>query len=110
EKGVWADDAVEIYIGFGPDSGKAINFAGNAVGAYSDGLASPGVDSSRSWKWEYATAKVNGGWEGELAISFAELGLQGPPAKDATVRFDFIRNDKTPDRAASLLSYRTNWH
>lgn len=110
ESGVWADDAVEVFIELEKGSGQAINFAGNALGAYSDGLATPGVDSSRSWNWEYAAQETEEGWEGELAIAFSDLGLKGPPVDGGHLGFDFVRNNKSPNRYAAMLAWRDNWH
>lgn len=108
--GVWADDAVEIFIELEKGSGQAINFAGNALGAYSDGLATPGVDNSHSWNWEYAAQVTDEGWEGELAISFSDLGLKESPNEGLHLGFDFVRNNKSPNRYAAMLAWRDNWH
>lgn len=109
-RAIWRDDGVEIFLDPSNTRASAITFAGNAVGAYNDGRVSAGTDVEPDWVWDYAARVTDFGWEGELAVTFESLGLEGAPETGTAWGFDFVRNNKSPHDSVSMLSYRSEWH
>lgn len=110
ESHIWSDDAVELLLDPGRTAQRAINFVGNAEGASADGMASPTVNIASNWNWDYQATQTDWGWQGELSIAFADLGLEGAPEPGSAWGFDFVRSDKTPARRIAMWGYRMRWH
>ncbi len=102
---VWKNDVVELFLDTGREDGALIVFAGNAAGAFGDGTRTRGdTNFDPTWPWDYATRVTETGWEGELSIAFADLGLEGPPDAGSSWGIDFWRNNKTPEAKVDSLA------
>lgn len=102
---VWADDVVELFFNIKAQAREAIIFAGNAAGAYGDARRETAdSDFEPTWGWRYAARATVQGWEGELALDFAELGLSSAPAPGTVWGFEFQRNNKTPAAETETLA------
>ncbi|MFW6060860.1 MAG: hypothetical protein ACODAQ_11820, partial [Phycisphaeraceae bacterium] len=110
-RSVWLDDCVEIYFDLENEGQRAVNLAANAAGGFGDGMgrSGTGTDFDASWDWNYAARETDFGWEGEVSITFEELGFDGPPAPDQTWGFNFWRNNKTPEGTVASFAYKPAW-
>lgn len=111
-RSVWLDDCIEIFLDLENEGRRAVNLAANAAGAFGDGMGRVGsaTDFAASWDWDYAARETGFGWEGEVSVSFEELGFDGPPRNDDDVwGFNFWRNNKTPDATVSAFVYQPRW-
>lgn len=107
----WAQgDFVEIFIDPGRTTREGYAFVVYANGAYGEGRLDPQTDQAWSTEWEKAARVTEVGWEGEVAIPFESIGVDGPPEEGEMWGFDFIDNRRTPYRAMSHWAFRGNWH
>ena len=106
--GVWQDDAFELHLAAGSAGGTAVQFVGNSVGAVYDAR---GGDASWNGTWEYAASRTQTGWQGELSITWASLGL-GTPGVGDVWRVLLCHDDANPDGAevSACVPVRTNFH
>ena len=99
-------DAVEICIDPGRTGKRYYNFLLYANGAFGEGIGQPGVDRNWNAEWRQAATLTAGGWQGEMAIPFAALGLTGPPQAGEVWGFDVMEVRRTPSLLISHWSYR----
>lgn len=99
-------DAVEICIDPGRTAKRYYNFLLYANGAFGEGLGQPGVDRNWNAQWRQAAKRTDRGWQGEMAIPFAALGLNGPPTPSEVWGFDVMEVRRTPALLISHWSYR----
>ena len=72
----------------------------------------PDVDK-KAWspKYEYKARLTEFGWEGEMAMPFAEFnGMKSAPAPGAIWGVDLVRNERTPTDRLAHWSWRSTWH
>ncbi len=106
---IWQDDCVEFFLQPDPEKNQAFNFAGNAARTYSDGITKTATDNNWNAKWNYKATRTSDGWEGEIFVSFKELGCATP--KPGTVwGFNMFRNRKTPVGGLACWSFMTGWN
>ena len=93
---IWTDDDVEIT--FQPSADNMYRVLGNAAGVIADFR-----NRSPDWNgaWQYKSTVTGRVWTTELSISFAELGLDGPPADGDTWGFNVNHNWQNPVRWTS---------
>jgi Glycoside hydrolase 123, N-terminal domain len=104
-------DFIEVMISPKLNFDKSFSFWLFANSAYGEATLSRGKDRNWNTDWQQKARVTKFGWEGEIAIPFAALGADGPPAKGETWGFDIIDNRKTPFKLLAHWSYRGNvWH
>ncbi|MCF7837686.1 MAG: DUF6067 family protein [Candidatus Marinimicrobia bacterium] len=104
-------DRVEIAIDLSHGHKTYYGFVLYANGAHGEGIGNPGMDRSWDGAWRQAGSLTDKGWQGELAIPFASLGLQGPPAVGEVWGFDFADIQIKPFRAINQWACRgAGWH
>lgn len=110
DKGPGQDDVFEMFLDVEHNHTRHFNFGGNVKSIFWDGIGRPGVDKSWNGNWQYRARVTDFGWEGEISISFKDLGIETP--KPGTIwGADFVRNEKTPaDRLATWSFRGKNWH
>jgi hypothetical protein len=104
---VYEDDAMELF--FQPDRKAPIYYqlVGNSRGAFIDGR---GQDGSWNGPWDYRASVQGDGWQGELSIPFAAIGLRSPE-EGAVMGFNVCRDQQTPDHTLSSWSpVRASFH
>jgi len=99
-------DAVEICLDPGHTAKRYYNFLLYANGAFGEGIGQPGVDRNWTAEWRQAAKRTPRGWQGEMAIPFAALGVAGPPAPGDVWGFDVMEVRRTPSLAIFHWSYR----
>jgi len=82
---IWVDDSVEIFIAppgsavlaASPAGSRYFHLGVNAIGTLADAVGQEGA----SWhgEWSAATSQRADGWDVEVRIPFAALGVAGPP-------------------------------
>ncbi len=94
EPEVWGSESFEFYIHNG---GHVYRFAGNVAGGSTEWR-----DSDAQWSapWSYATTqsmKIDDSilWQGEVAIPWSSVGLDGPPKQPLPI--NFCRSWKLPE-------------
>ncbi len=106
---VWGDDCIELFLQPDARKNEAFNFAGNAASVFGDGISRGNVDRKWDAPWEYRARVTPAGWEGEIAVRFADLGLPCP--KEGSVwGANFFNNQKTPSGELSGWSYMYQWN
>jgi hypothetical protein len=105
------NDFLEILFDTSHAHAKYYSVAAQLEKILWDGIG-PNVDRD-AWNptWQYKARETSFGWEGEMAVSFKDFGLNVPPAAGTVWGADFIRNEKTPvDRLAVWAFRGKNWH
>lgn len=103
-------DFVEIFISPDRTTERGYAFVIYPNGAYGDGRLTPSTDRGWTADWQREARVTDTGWEGEVAIPFEALGLDGAPREGEVWGLDFIDNRRTPYRAVSHWGYRAQWH
>ena len=106
---VWKDDCLELFLR--PEFGSRweYSFVGNAAGVFEEGRRQGVTDKSWKCDWQYKARKTSFGWEGELCIPFASLGLTCP--EPGTIwEMAPVNNQKTPWQDLTCWSYLKNWN
>lgn len=102
-------DLAELMFAPGRNFDKSFVFMLYSNGAFADATQA----GSKEYSWDanlQAASRLNEmGWEGEMAIPFADMGLQGPPTPDEVWGFDAVDNQQTPARQRTHWSYRGHW-
>lgn len=101
-----AGDQVELCLDVGHTHTTYYNFVLYANGAFGEGQGKPGVDRNWNVPWRQAASLTPRGWQGEMAIPFASLGLAGAPQASETWGLDFLDNRKTPSRLLAYWGFR----
>lgn len=102
-------DFFEMLLDIEHDHNRYHNIAGNLEEILWTGIG-PNVDRS-AWTPEvqYAARTTWFGWEGELAIPFAEFGLDAAPEPGTVWGIDLVRNERTPTDRLAQLAWRSVW-
>ena len=97
---VWQDDAVQVYLT--APSGDRYLFIGNAAGTIYDRKYEKGLKDDVTWNgnWQYGTSVANDVWTAEVAIAFADLGVE-PPADGQTWRLNVTRDRVEPQNLSA---------
>ncbi|HPP11600.1 MAG TPA: DUF6067 family protein, partial [bacterium] len=108
-KGVWRDDCLEFFLR--PEFGARweYSFVGNAAGLKEEGRRQGVTDKNWQCQWQYQARTTPWGWEGELAIPFASLGLSTPRPGDVWEMAP-VNNQKTPWQDLASWSYLKHWN
>ena len=93
---VWTDDAVQIYLA-PPSGGYRYHFVCNSRGIIFDRRETVGIQHDPNWNgaWQVANRSSADTWTLEVAIGFADLGLE-PPAGGEQWRVNVTRDRVTP--------------
>lgn len=106
-----AGEFVELMLDVGHTQQQYYDFNVYPNGAYSDGMGKPSVDRHWNPEWKQAARLTDQGWQGEVAIPFAALGLDRMPTAGEVWGLDFINNQRTPFAQLSMYAYRgPAWH
>lgn len=90
---VFADDCIEIFIDSNHDHFTYRQFAVSLCGATWDGSGdAAGISPAANLQWTAKTARTEDGWNAEVAIPFASLGLT--PQATATFGLNIAREEK----------------
>ena len=110
DQNIWRqDDIFELDLDINHDHKQYFNFVGNAAGVTGDGKGTQSIDKSWDTAWQYAATPTATGWQGELAIPFAELGADTPEPGDIW-GFEFVRNEAHTRNKLEAWSFRNTWH
>lgn len=82
---LWEEESFEVRLGTG--DGGLFRYIVNPLGTRFDSYAG---DASFDGDWQAHTRNNNSGWTAEMAIPFADLGMN--PAAGAAWKMDLIRN------------------
>ena len=106
---VWRDDCLEFFLR--PEFGARweYSFVGNAAGTFEEGRRQGVTDKKWKCDWQYKARKTAWGWEGELAIPFASLGLTTPKPGDVWEMAP-ANNQKTPWQDLACWTFLKNWN
>lgn len=88
--GVHMDDSFELLLDTYCDRRNAYYFMSNLLGTRLDGrIIDDGRNIDENWDahWEVKAQRVDGGWEMEMAIPFAELNYPGKPEQVWGINF-----------------------
>ncbi|MCM8768778.1 MAG: hypothetical protein NC911_03735, partial [Candidatus Omnitrophica bacterium] len=107
--GVWRDDCLEFFLR--PEFGARweYSFVGNSAGIFEEGRRQGVTDKKWKCDWQYKARQTAWGWEGELAIPFASLGLSTPKLGDVWEMAP-VNNQKTPWQDLSAWTFLKNWN
>ena len=100
------DDNIQLHLDINRGGKSTVYFAGNAAGAFVDGIATWFLEQSKNWNWNYSARITDFGWEGENSISFNDLGLEKAPEPGTERGLELLSANISPNRYTSLLSYR----
>ena len=102
-------DFFEMLLHPGHAHDRYNNIAGGLDGVLWHGIG-PNLDRS-AWvpEVEYAARTTWFGWEGEMAIPFAEFGRDGPPEAGTIWGLDLVRNERTPTDRLAHFAWRSTW-
>lgn len=105
---VWADDCIEFFLRpqFGSD--WEYTFVGNAAGTHEEGRHTNNTDKKWTCDWTYKARKTDRGWEGEMKIPFASLGVASPKPGDVW-EINPINNQKSPRSETPAWAYLKKW-
>jgi len=101
---VFADDCVEVFVDPKGD-GHYYQFAFNALATRYDGVK---FDKAWDGQWRVATAIGDEAWTAELAIPFADLGVE--PQKQMRFRFNVCRQEKPNQENSTWAPIREGFH
>ncbi|MBM4049995.1 MAG: hypothetical protein FJ279_33275, partial [Planctomycetes bacterium] len=106
---VWGDDCIEFFLR--PEFGAKweYSFVGNAAGVHEEGRRKGNTDKGWKCDWRYAARRTDWGWEGEMAIPFASLGVATPKPGEVW-EIAPVRNQKTPRQDLACWSYLKDWN
>ena len=102
-------DFFEMLLDIEHDHDRYHNIAGNLDEILWSGIG-PNVDRS-AWTpdAQYATRTTWFGWEGEMALPFADFDLDGPPDPGTIWGLDLLRNERTPTDRVADVGWRSEW-
>jgi|GEM_PF-3235135 len=104
-------DACELMLDVGHTQKRYYGFVIYPNGAYSEGIGNPGMDRHWNCDWDQAATVTERGWEGEAAIPFKSLEMQGAPKPGDLWGFDIVDNQRTPFEKVGLYAFRGGgWH
>jgi|GEM_PF-4897705 len=106
-----ANDFVEILLDANHDHQKFCNLAASLEGKKWDGIAPNLNRGAWSPNWKFAARETSFGWEGEIAVPFADFPNYKQAPEPGTVwGLDLVRNERTPIDRLAHLSWRSRWH
>lgn len=93
---VWTDDAVQVHLA-PPHGNHRFHFVTNSKGVIFDRRERIGIKHDATWngKWQVANRTENGAWVMEMAVRFADLGLE-PPKDGEQWRLNVTRDRVEP--------------
>lgn len=92
------DDSVELFFDSTYGDGPVHHLTTNSLGTKSDAIVR---DFSWNPNWAVATQKLSDRWISEIAIPFAELGLEKSPIQGEVWGFNIHRNDISSQERSS---------
>jgi hypothetical protein len=107
-KAVWGDDCIEVL--FRPEFGAQYeySFVGNARGVKEEGRREVNTDKSFACEWDFRARRTDNGWEGEMRIPFASLGVRAPKPGEVWEMAP-VNNQKTPRAEISSWPHLKKW-
>jgi len=106
-----AGDYVELMIDTTHNHKDYYDFNVYPNGAYSEGHGNPGVERGWNVDWQQAARETDIGWEGEAAIPFSAMDMDGAPDAGDVWGFDLVDNQRTPFAQVALYGFRgPSWH
>jgi len=106
----WSGDMFELALDTNHNHKDYYDFVLFANGAYSEGHGRPGVDKGWDCAWRRAASRTDRGWQGEMAIPFASLGLEAAPKPGDVWGLDAADIWRTPYKQVAQWAYRGGWH
>lgn len=93
---VWNDDAVQLHLA-PPHGNSRFHFITNSKGVIFDRRETIGIKHDATWngKWQVANRTDGGTWVMEMAVRFADLGLE-PPKDGEKWRMNVTRDRVDP--------------
>ena len=83
---LWEEEAMAMTLSppfvSGEEPRQAAQLIGDPAGNQTDRMELPKRDLEWDAKWDWRARKADGGWEGELAATFADLSFPTPNSKD----------------------------
>ncbi|MCM8771987.1 MAG: DUF6067 family protein [Candidatus Omnitrophica bacterium] len=100
------EESIEIFLN--TPTGKHYFFVGNPIGAIFDGTQGEEWKWDKGWdgNWRYKTNITDDYWEGEISISFKDLGVE-KPEEGQVWKFSVCRYQ--PNYSRSSLTFVGGW-